>query len=86
MASACYSFTTNYSNFNLFHLISHYKLGLMDGKINQLHESYLIHNGIGKNQHASYFVALHFIIIPISVSQQLALTIQTSVGTKQLKF
>ena len=85
MPSACYSFTSNYSNFNLFHLIRHYKLGLMDGKINQLHESYLIHKGIGKNQHASYFFALHFIIIPISDSQQLALTIQFTGYFQHLK-
>ena len=29
--------------------------------------------GIGKNQRACYFFALHFIIIPISDSQQLVL-------------
>ena len=85
MASACYSFTSNYSNFNLFDLISHYKLCLMDGTINY-HDSYLIHKGIGTNQHASYFFAFHFITIPISDSQQLALTTQTSVGTKQFEF
>ena len=38
--------------------------------------------GIGKNQHACYFFALHFIIISISDSQELVFTTQASVGTK----